>query len=155
MLSSGTTRSPEKPESKFEDEEEAGELEQLDTQVKHMAKKILEYRATLLDQLKTTVASLLSSQRPILPECDSGSDTGPPGELNPDSGQDKSSRAALLTKEDQETAEKVHLMKEKISSYVSTMPVVLKRMRDCISRINKLDSYSGSMHPALKKKKTS
>ena len=82
-----TIRSPEKPESKFEDEaedeEEAEELEQLETQVKQMAKKILEYRATLPDQLKTTLALLLSSQRPILPDCDSGSDPGPSGELNP------------------------------------------------------------------------
>ncbi|KAI5598644.1 hypothetical protein BDE02_02G146900 [Populus trichocarpa] len=152
-----TIRSPEKPESKFEDEaeeeEEAEELEQLETQVKQMAKKILEYRVTLPDQLKTTLALLLSSQRPILPDCDSGSDPGPSGELNP-GGQEKSSRAALLTKEDRKTAEKVHLLKEKISSNVSTMPVVLKRMKDCISRINKLDSYNGSIHPAFKKKKT-
>ncbi|KAJ7007654.1 hypothetical protein NC653_006631 [Populus alba x Populus x berolinensis] len=81
-----TIRNPEKPESKFEDEaeeEEGEELEQLETQVKQMAKKILEYRATLPDQLKTTLALLLSSQRPILPDCDSGSDPGPSGELNP------------------------------------------------------------------------
>ncbi|KAB5569184.1 hypothetical protein DKX38_002977 [Salix brachista] len=152
MLSSRTIRSPEKPESKFEDEEEAEELERLETQVKQIAKKILEYRATLPDQLKTTVASLPSSQRPILPDCDSGTDPGPPGELNPDSGEDKSSRAAFLTKEDQETAEKAQLLNEKISSNVSTMPVVLKRMRDCISRISKLDSY---IHPAFKKRRTS
>ncbi|KAI9399857.1 hypothetical protein POPTR_002G159100v4 [Populus trichocarpa] len=86
-----TIRSPEKPESKFEDEaedeEEAEELEQLETQVKQMAKKILEYRVTLPDQLKTTLALLLSSQRPILPDCDSGSDPGPSGELNPALGQ--------------------------------------------------------------------
>ncbi|XP_011023351.1 PREDICTED: uncharacterized protein LOC105124874 isoform X3 [Populus euphratica] len=85
-----TIRSPEKPESKFEDEseeEEAEELEQLETQVKQMAKKILEYRATLPDQLKTTLALLLSSQRPLLPDCDSGSDPGPSGELNPVLGQ--------------------------------------------------------------------
>jgi len=84
-----TIRSPEKSESKFEDEaeeeeeEEAEGLEQLETQVKQMAKKILEYRATLPDQLKTTLALLLSSQRPILPDCDSGSNPGPSGELNP------------------------------------------------------------------------
>uniref|UniRef100_A0A6N2MBN8 Uncharacterized protein n=1 Tax=Salix viminalis TaxID=40686 RepID=A0A6N2MBN8_SALVM len=83
MLSSRTIRSPEKPESKFVDEEEAEELERLETQVKQIAKKILEYRATLPDQLKTTVASLPSSQRPISPDCDSGTDPGPPGKLNP------------------------------------------------------------------------
>ncbi|KAH8488653.1 hypothetical protein Peur_059696 [Populus x canadensis] len=149
-------RSPEKPESGFEEEEEVEKLEKLETEVKQMAKKILEYRTTLPDQLKTTVASLLSSQRPVLPHLDSGSDPGPSGELKPDSGgQDTSSRAALLTEEDRKTAEKTHLLKEKISSNVSAMPVVLKRMEDCISKIDKLYSYNGSIHPAFKKKRTS
>jgi hypothetical protein len=76
-------RSPEKPESGFEEEEEVEKLEKLETEVKQMAKKILEYRTTLPDQLKTTVASLLSSQRPVLPHFDSGSDPGPSGELKP------------------------------------------------------------------------
>lgn len=149
--------SPEKRESRFEEEEEEVEkLEKLETEVKQMAKKILEYRTTLPDQLKTTVASLLSSQRPVLRHFDSGSDPGPSGELNPDSGgQDTSSRAALLTEEDRKTAEKTHLLKEKISSNVSAMPVVLKRMEDCISKIDKLYSYNGSIHPAFKKKRTS
>ncbi|CAK7348089.1 unnamed protein product [Dovyalis caffra] len=139
-------RSPEKAESIFEEEEEEEEeeLEMLETEVKQMAKKIIEYRANLPDQLKTTVASLLSSQRPILPDFDSESVPGPSGELNPDDSgrQDKSSRAALLTEEDQKTSERVHLLKEKISSNVSAMPVVLKRMKDCISKIDKLDSYN-------------
>jgi hypothetical protein len=76
--------SPEKRESRFEEEEEEVEkLEKLETEVKQMAKKILEYRTTLPDQLKTTVASLLSSQRPVLRHFDSGSDPGSSGELNP------------------------------------------------------------------------
>ncbi|KAJ6879391.1 hypothetical protein NC652_032847 [Populus alba x Populus x berolinensis] len=152
--STETIRSPEKPESGFEEEEEVDKLEKLETEVKQMAKKILEYRTTLPDQLKTTVASLLSSQRPVLPHFDSGSDPGPSGELNP-GGQDTSSRAELLTEEDRKTAEKTHLLKEKISSNVSAMPVVLKRMEDCISKIDKLYSYNGSIHPAFKKKRTS
>jgi hypothetical protein len=87
MSSNNTTeiiRSPEKRESRFEEEEEEVEkLEKLETEVKQMAKKILECRTTLPDQLKTTVASLLSSQRPVLRHFDSGSDPGPSGELNP------------------------------------------------------------------------
>lgn len=79
-------RSPEKPESESdieEEDEEMEKLEKLETEVKQMAKKILEHRTTLPDQLKTTVASLLSSQRPILPHFDSSSDPGTSGELNP------------------------------------------------------------------------
>ncbi|CAN1237045.1 hypothetical protein LINGRAPRIM_LOCUS1808 [Linum grandiflorum] len=47
-----------------------------------MANKIQEYRATLPDQLKTTLASLLSSQRTLVPEIDS-SGPGPSGEPAP------------------------------------------------------------------------
>ena len=57
--------------------------------------------------------------------------------------------------QDQEIAEKLQLLKDKISSNVSAMPIVLKRMKECISKIDKLDSYNGIIHPAFKRKKTS
>ncbi|PQM35352.1 uncharacterized protein Pyn_37287 [Prunus yedoensis var. nudiflora] len=40
------------------------ELEVLECEVKEMAEKILEYRATLPDQLKNTFASILAAQKP-------------------------------------------------------------------------------------------
>jgi len=57
--------------------------------------------------------------------------------------------------EDPETAKELKLLKEKISSNCSAMPIVLKRMKDCITRIEKFDSYKDAMiHPAFKRKKT-
>lgn len=50
------------------EEEEEEELEKLEADVKEMAQKILEYRAALPDQLRTTLASALSAQRPVLPD---------------------------------------------------------------------------------------
>ena len=44
------------------------ELETLESDVNQMAQQILEYRASLPDQLKTTLASVLAAQRPIIPE---------------------------------------------------------------------------------------
>lgn len=52
-------------------------------------------------------------------------------------------------------AKKIQLLKDKISSNVSAMPIVLKRMKECISKIDKLDSNNGIIHPAFKRKKTS
>lgn len=49
------------------------EDEELERQVQEMAKKILEYRATLPDQLKNTFASILAAHRPAF------SDTSGPG----------------------------------------------------------------------------
>ena len=47
---------------------EDSDLEGLESELKQMAHKILEYRATLPDQLKSTLLSLLEAQRPILPQ---------------------------------------------------------------------------------------
>ncbi|XP_065859542.1 uncharacterized protein [Euphorbia lathyris] len=155
------SRGPEESEpvtGEEDDEEEVGEqeLEKLEMEAEEMAKKILEYRATLPDQLKTTLTSILSSQRPSLPDIDSGSDPGPARESTSDSGeQGKSSQPALPTVRDQKNAEKLRLLKERISSNISAMPIVTNRVKECMSKIENLDSYSGSIHPAFKKKKTS
>ncbi|EOX95979.1 Uncharacterized protein TCM_005343 [Theobroma cacao] len=130
------------------DPESEEDLEELESDVKKMAEKILEYRATIPDQLKTTLDSILSSQRPNLPGIDDGSEAGPSGEHNADS------EAIELDKE-QRTEEKIRLLREKISSNISAMPVVLKRMKECIARIEKVDSSNGIIHPAFKKRKIS
>lgn len=57
--------------------------------------------------------------------------------------------------EDPETAKKLKLLNEKITSNCSAMPIVLKRMKDCIAKIDKLESYNAAaIHPAFKRKKT-
>lgn len=65
-----------------ESEPEEEDLQKLESDVKQMAQKILEYRATLPDQLKSTFASILSSQRPVLSGFESESEPGPSGEHN-------------------------------------------------------------------------
>ncbi|OVA06740.1 hypothetical protein BVC80_8729g16 [Macleaya cordata] len=131
-----------------------------------MAESILHYRETLPNQLKQTFASLLLAQRPpIPPVVDDAflppSQTALPGTLiaarAPNPGVEdnlKSSKVALLGEEDPETAEKIRLLKFKIASNVSIMPVVLKRMNDCISMIDKLDTGYANIHPAFKRKRT-
>lgn len=56
---------------------------------------------------------------------------------------------------DQAILEKIRLLNEKISSNASAMPIVLKRMRECISKIDKFDSQNLTIHPAFKRKRTS
>lgn len=62
-----------------EDEEEGGEEEEvqkLEEEVKEMAQKILDYRTTLPDQLKSTLVSVLAAQRPVIhTHFDSGSES--------------------------------------------------------------------------------
>jgi len=46
--------------------EEDLELERLESDLKQMAHKILDYRTTLPDQLNSTLRSILDAQRPFL-----------------------------------------------------------------------------------------
>lgn len=62
--------------------------------------------------------------------------------------------SSVQAEEEKEYAEKIQLLKQKLSNNASAMPNVLKRMKDCISRIDKLDSYNGDVHPAFKRKRS-
>ncbi|MED6220040.1 hypothetical protein PIB30_041296 [Stylosanthes scabra] len=129
---------------------EDSDLESLESELKQMANKILEYRSTLSDQLKSTLLYVLDAQRPLLPHPSYHAST-PQGALD----QNIYASEGSLAPKDPETAKKVKLLNEKITHNCSTMPVVLKRMKDCIARIEKLDSYNaGVIHPAFKRKKT-
>ncbi|KAL3814840.1 hypothetical protein ACJIZ3_016108 [Penstemon smallii] len=116
-----------------------------------MAQRILEYRDTLPDQLSSTISSLLASQRPVLPTHLVQPESGPtqdlvrPVELE---------NTALVIIEEPEEAEKIKLLKQKIASNASTMPTLLKRMREYMGRIDKLESSNGVIHPAFKRKRT-
>ncbi|MFS7925158.1 hypothetical protein Hanom_Chr04g00281251 [Helianthus anomalus] len=124
-------------------DEEIEELQNLEEQVKLMAQKIADFRQTLPDQLKDTLASIISAQRPVnLTSLDGGdSDPGPSDVITyPDS-------------EDPEHTEKLEMIKQKISDNASAMPLLVKRMKACISRIDQLDSFKQDMiHPAFTRK---
>uniref|UniRef100_A0A5B6YUL1 Uncharacterized protein n=1 Tax=Davidia involucrata TaxID=16924 RepID=A0A5B6YUL1_DAVIN len=148
---------PQSSEDHRNDDIELEELDKLEADVKQMAQKILEYRATLPDQVKNTLASIIDSQRPVVAtHLDEGSEPGPSGDPNPDvEGLAEPGKGASLAEEDQETAEKTRLLKQKISSNVSAMPVILKRMKECMSRIDNLDSCNGFIHPAFRRTRIS
>lgn len=67
-----------------------------------------------------------------------------------------SGTSALIAEEDKEYAEKIEMLKNKLLNNASAMPNVLKRMKECISKIDKLESCNGVIiHPAFKRKRTS
>ncbi|CAI9764846.1 unnamed protein product [Fraxinus pennsylvanica] len=106
--------------SKLEEEDyEEEEVLKLEEEVEQIAQKVLEYRTTLPDQLNSTLASLLSSQRPIITPSslsENGSEPGPESEAGHNSGVPvESNIMASLVGEDQEEAEKIQLLKQKIS----------------------------------------
>ncbi|CAI8613103.1 unnamed protein product [Vicia faba] len=116
-----------------EDEDSDSELEKLENELKKIAHKVQDCRETLPDQLKSTLVSVLDNQRPFLPQ------------INPGALEEN-----ISSEEDPETAEKLKLLKEKISRNFSAAPIVLKRMKDCIAEFEKLDSTN--ILPGFKRK---
>ncbi|KAF8369924.1 hypothetical protein HHK36_032043 [Tetracentron sinense] len=120
-----------------------------------MAQTILHYRTTLPDQFKKTFALVFASSRPVVPHYEAIAEPGIFGDCNSDAGERVESHKGSLVEEDPETAENIRLLKLKISSNVSTMPIIVKRMNECIYMIDKLDAYDGSTHLAFKRNRTS
>ncbi|CAI9101821.1 OLC1v1039237C1 [Oldenlandia corymbosa var. corymbosa] len=148
-------------ESEDEEEEEGGdgeedEVEKLEAQVNEMAQKLLNYRATFPDQLKSTLSSVLVARRPLIPtHFDSGSESEPgtSDDPNQDVVRPIGTGNEASAGNEQEN-EKIKLLKQKITSNTTTIPVVLKRMKDCMKRIDDLDSDNGiTIHPVFKRKR--
>ncbi|KAL6323111.1 hypothetical protein AAG906_027375 [Vitis piasezkii] len=139
---------------------DAEELEELEADVKEMAQKVRHYRTSLPDQLKATFTSILSSQRPPFLEFVSGSEPEASGEPNPVSGGCICGACRGRGNGDNsgcggDDFEKIQLLKQNISCNASTIPVLLKRLNECMSMVDKLDSYNGIMHLAFKRRRTS
>ncbi|AEE81894.1 hypothetical protein AtNW77_Chr4g0272141 [Arabidopsis thaliana] len=124
-----------------------GDLEKLESDVKQMAKKISEYRQTLPDHLRNTLDSALSSHIPVFPNIDSGSDPLPSSCLTIAEAQ----VPGVL--EEQDSEEKWIQLKERMSRNAANIPKVVKRMRECIESIDKLDSLEVTIHPAFKRQR--
>lgn len=140
-------------ETEIESSDDERELQNLESDVNQMATKIAEYRDSLPNQLTTTLVSLLTAQRPT--SFHFGSDPGPSGHSASDTGRPvELDTNSVQAEEDKEYAEKIQLLKQKLSSNASAMPNVLKRLKECISRIDKLDSCNGVIHPAFKRKRS-
>ncbi|CAH2069157.1 unnamed protein product [Thlaspi arvense] len=137
-------------ESEPEIDVDEGDLEKLESDVRQMAKKISEYRETLPDHLRNTLDSALSSHRPVLPNIGSGSGPLPPSRLTiPETGVGP---VALGTRE-QDSAEKMVELKERMSRNAANIPKVVKRARECIEGIHKLDSLAATIHPAFTRRR--
>lgn len=64
------------------------------------------------------------------------------------------SSTELEVADGEKTPDEVQLLRDKISSNISAIPKVLKRMNECISKIDKLVSSNETIHPAFKRKKS-
>ncbi|GFP93302.1 hypothetical protein PHJA_001474600 [Phtheirospermum japonicum] len=129
------TRNDDAPDLHEAEKEE--ELLKLEEEVEQIAQKVIDYRTTLPEQLRSTLSSYLASQRPVLPTrlVNGGPDpeirtlTGPESEAGVGEGLTRENVALSVT-EDTKEAEKIQLIKQKISSNTAELPGVLNRMKE-------------------------
>ncbi|KAK9749396.1 hypothetical protein RND81_02G123400 [Saponaria officinalis] len=149
-------RNGESTRSATTSDDEEDDDEKLEEVVAEMAEKVKEYRSTLPNHLHSSLSSLLSSLRPTLSlssdvslhASSSRSYLGPGAE----SCSDNSNRETAAG-DGERTPDDVKLLNDKISSNISAMSKVLKRLNDCISRIDSLASSDPTIHPSFKRKK--
>ncbi|XP_030541040.1 uncharacterized protein LOC115748630 isoform X2 [Rhodamnia argentea] len=111
------------------------EIERLESDVSQMAEKILRYRTNLPDQLKQALDLLKSAERFDV----TSSRPGTSG----DSDQGAGEMSAAVAR-DAEMSKKVQLLREKTAANASMAPILLKRMKDCVSLIDNLSTQEDS-----------
>ncbi|KAL3829657.1 hypothetical protein ACJIZ3_018459 [Penstemon smallii] len=140
--------------SNLEDAEEEEFLE-LEEEVETISQRILEYRISLPDQLSSTFSSLIASQRPVYPThlVEQGNEAA--GFTQGLVRLTESEKMDLVVAEE---AGKIQLLKQKIASNATTMPIMLNKMKEYIAKIDKLESSNGIdgiIRPAFKRKRIS
>ncbi|XP_039137657.1 uncharacterized protein LOC120275199 [Dioscorea cayenensis subsp. rotundata] len=122
------------------DSGEEREVQELEREIKDLAQRILDSRRSMPDRLSQALASRLLALRPSLPSITIPEMVG------------QSQLSEPLAGADQEMLQKLHSFSDKTSQNVSAMPALLKRMNDCIARIDKLDEYNVNIHSVFKQK---
>ncbi|OIT22892.1 PREDICTED: uncharacterized protein LOC109216993 [Nicotiana attenuata] len=132
------------------------EVELLEEEVKQKAERIAEYRGRILAQLESDLSSIFAAQRPVLgTRFDNGSVFQPGSSSDPCSSDvGGPTDIAMLAGEERKEAEKIQLLKKKNLESASAIPVALNRMKDCMARIDKLQSCNGVVHPTFKRKRS-
>ncbi|XP_030457259.2 uncharacterized protein LOC115678095 [Syzygium oleosum] len=141
--------SAEIPEDAEVGHESAEEIERLESDVSRMAEKILHYRTALPDQLKQALELLKSAERFDF----AGSRPGTSGDSDQGAGE-----MSVAVERHAEISKKVQLLKEKTAANASMVPILLKRMKDCISSIDNLSTQEHStirIHSTFNRKESS
>ncbi|XP_010918564.1 uncharacterized protein [Elaeis guineensis] len=157
---SGETLSLRKrrPMEAAEEDEEEREIQELEKEVGEMARRLLDFRGTIPDRLMEAFSSRLVAQRPLFsPQIGA---TSAPSEtlVGADSGADVRVESQLnggtsLAEADQLMLGKLNIFRAKTASNIAAMPVILKRLNECIARIDKFDQYNANIRPVFKRKR--
>ncbi|XP_020600286.1 uncharacterized protein LOC110039530 [Phalaenopsis equestris] len=116
-----------------------------------MAQKIVHFRSTIPERLADIVSSAsLALLRPELPlvltsVASQSTGEGPQSELTGSSSS--------LSEAGEMELEKLYDLKKKAMSSMTEAPFILKRLNDCLARINKLEQNNVDIHSPFKRRK--
>ncbi|KAK8951507.1 hypothetical protein KSP39_PZI004878 [Platanthera zijinensis] len=128
-----------------EEEEEESQLEDFEREVKEMAQKIIDLRRSIPERLGDVASStILSSLRPKLPPALGSIATHPAGADSSSHPVDETGGRDL---------EKLNVFREKAMSTIASAPAILKRVSECLARINKIKQCNVDIHSAFKRRK--
>ncbi|XP_072989357.1 uncharacterized protein [Typha latifolia] len=161
-----TLRKRKSVEAEDEGEEEEEEvvvvgIRELEREVSEMGRRILEYRRTIPDRLLEGLSASLVSQRPHLPPqvvgvsslLDRSAQAGVSGDLVAEAWEQSGQNdGASLAEPDQRMLEKLDTFRAKTASNIAAMPIILKRMNECIAKIEKLEQCNIKIHPVFTRK---
>ncbi|WOL07170.1 hypothetical protein Cni_G15908 [Canna indica] len=125
-----------------DEEEEEQQIQELEREVREMGRRILDARRTIPDRLLQTLSSRLLAGRPILPPQTLTDIVR--GEMPAPSHE--SHEKSLPTGADQRMNEKLLVLRAKAESNISAIPLILKRINDCILRIEELENCDVNVH---------
>ncbi|CAL9160003.1 unnamed protein product [Musa hybrid cultivar] len=134
-----------------EEEDENRDIQELEREVSEMGSRILDARRSIPDRLLEALSSRLLTQRPVLPpQALIGADAGTTGELQAPSSE--SNGGNMLANVDHRLLEKLLVLRAKTESNISAVPVILKRINDCIVKIEELEKCHVNVHPVFNRK---
>ncbi|KAF3340252.1 hypothetical protein FCM35_KLT16023 [Carex littledalei] len=126
-----------------EDQREEMEIEKLQSELNKIARRVIDYRKTVPDLLAKALRSKLAAQRPIDP---------PMVEVTTSSAEVHLTKEGLLPEVDEKIKEKLRIFREKSEKNMAAIPDKLKRLKDCIEKIDNIRQINVNVHPVFKMK---
>ncbi|CAA6655583.1 unnamed protein product [Spirodela intermedia] len=133
--------------------DEEREIRDLEAEVNEMAERIQRSRRTVPGRLAEALSAQLAAQRPRIPSegavglQDNSSQNETSGEAESDTG------ASSFPESDQEMQERLQTLRSKLRSNIDATPEILKRIKGCMERLNRIDQSSGAINPVFQKRR--
>ncbi|KAM0848494.1 hypothetical protein ACQ4PT_054362 [Festuca glaucescens] len=125
-----------------EDEAAAGleeEVEELEREVADLGRRILEHRRDAATRFLDATVSRLAAFRP----------TACPGVPS----EQQSVAGTSHAEAEQDMVEKLKIFKSNTEASIAGMPKVLKKMKECVAQMEKLEQLSVNIHPVFQRKR--